>query len=337
MTKGNKGKWEVVCIEKAVQYTYSCSPAMGSSELDKPSEGEPAPSAANTERRNSSGSIAEDDTEIPWLEFRWMHGGAQHMDLPTAPITTQTINYVPFSASENIRLEEAYQKLSEEEKTEVGRISGKGSEAADKEKEKKKKAADTTQEASKTSGPTAGKEPAHTTDHVKIEKANGEIGDEHGDVPGPDDIEVEKYPDPGNESPADWNDHKAKEDHDKQEEELDTVVGVTVSQVSEAFGPPSCSITDTYHLQDSLFEVSIPTMSLNPVFWAHTGKRVPVIRATWFINDDSHPCEWELAEELEKGYQYVCIVWTAIHTEIFVYQRDQALALVISRRAAQGD
>lgn len=46
-------------------------------------------------------------------------------------------------------------------------------------------------------------------------------------------------------------------------------------------------------------------MSLNPVFWAHTGKRVPVIRATWFINDDSHPCEWELAEELEKGYQYV--------------------------------
>lgn len=45
-------------------------------------------------------------------------------------------------------------------------------------------------------------------------------------------------------------------------------------------------------------------MSLNPVFWAHTGKRVPVIRATWFINDDTHPCEWELAEELEKGYQY---------------------------------
>jgi hypothetical protein len=44
-------------------------------------------------------------------------------------------------------------------------------------------------------------------------------------------------------------------------------------------------------------------MSLNPVFWPHTGKRVPVIRATWFINDDSHPCEWELAEELEKGYQ----------------------------------
>lgn len=58
-------------------------------------------------------------------------------------------------------------------------------------------------------------------------------------------------------------------------------------------------------VQDSLFEVSIPTMSLNPVFWAHTGKRVPVIRATWFINDDTHPCEWELAEELEKGYQYV--------------------------------
>jgi hypothetical protein len=46
-------------------------------------------------------------------------------------------------------------------------------------------------------------------------------------------------------------------------------------------------------------------MSLEPVFWAHTGPRVPVIRATWYIGDEAHPCEWELAEELERGYQWV--------------------------------
>lgn len=46
-------------------------------------------------------------------------------------------------------------------------------------------------------------------------------------------------------------------------------------------------------------------MSLSPVFWAHNGPRVPVIRATWFINDEQHPCEWELAQALEQGYQEI--------------------------------
>lgn len=206
--------------------------SMTATEKDNPFESEQGAPASEAERRNSAMSITEDDTEIPWLEFRWMHGGAQHMDLPTAPITTQTINYVPFSASENVRLEEAYQKLSEEERREVGRVSGKGPDEAEKEREKKKKATDAAQKASESSGITAGKEPTHTTDHIKIEKANGEPGEELGNVPGPDDIEVEKYPDPGNESPSDWTDQKAKEDHDKQEEDLDTVVGVTVSQVN---------------------------------------------------------------------------------------------------------
>lgn len=230
------------------------------------------------------------------------------MDLPTAPITSQALNYVPFSTSENLRLEEAYQKLSEEEKNEVGRVSGKGTEEAEKEKEKKKKLPDTAEKTPEQAANTSSKEPAHTTGHVKIDKAIGETEEELESVPGPDDIDVERYPDPGNEMPSVWNGQKAKEDHDKQEEDLDTVVGVTVSQVSNSLiSTRRRPISDVLLRQDSLFEVSIPTMSLNPVFWAHTGKRVPVIRATWFINDDSHPCEWELAEELEKGYQCVLL------------------------------
>jgi hypothetical protein len=55
-------------------------------------------------------------------------------------------------------------------------------------------------------------------------------------------------------------------------------------------------------MQDSLFEVSLPTLSLHPVFWAHTGARVSVLRGTWFVTDETKPCSWELAEEIEKAY-----------------------------------
>jgi hypothetical protein len=177
-------------------------------------------------RRQSIMSNDTIDNEMPYLEVRWMHGGAQYMDLPTAPITSQTLNYVPFSTSENVRLEEAYQKLSDEEKVEVGKVSGKGIEK-DAEKEK------TTEKAkAKDSGNgDATKVKEDSTGHVRIAKENGEIEEQVGDAPGPDDIDGEKYPDPGNEAPSAWKDQKAKEDKDKQDEDLDTVVGVTVSQV----------------------------------------------------------------------------------------------------------
>ena len=51
-----------------------------------------------------------------------------------------------------------------------------------------------------------------------------------------------------------------------------------------------------------MFEVSLPTLSLHPVFWAHTGPRVSVLRGSWFVTDHTRPCSWELAEEIEKGY-----------------------------------
>lgn len=59
------------------------------------------------------------------------------------------------------------------------------------------------------------------------------------------------------------------------------------------------------HLQDGLFEVSLDNLSLHPAFWAHSGPRIPVLRGTWFAGDEQHPCDWELADELERAYQYV--------------------------------
>lgn len=181
-------------------------------------------------RRESTMSNDTIDNEMPWLEFRWMHGGAQYMDLPTAPITSQTLNYVPFSTSENVRLEEAYQKLSEEEKLEVGKVSGKG---VDKDSEKSsEQTTEKAKEKTKDSGNgDTTKVKEESSGHVKIAKANGEVEEQIGDALGPDDLDVEKYPDPGNEVPSTWKDQKAKEDKDKQDEDLDKVVGVTVSQV----------------------------------------------------------------------------------------------------------
>jgi hypothetical protein len=193
----------------------------------QPQVGDPDIPAIRLERKDSIISTFEDDNEIPWLEFRWMHGGAQYMNLPTAPITSQATNYVAFSTSENHRLEEAYQKLSDEEKKEAGQASGKGmSEETDK---SKKKEGDT---ANERNGKTAKKERDSAADQLKIEKADSRVELEVGDV-GPDDVDDhEQYPDPGNEMPTLRKDRKEKEEKDKQEEDLDTVVGVTVSQVS---------------------------------------------------------------------------------------------------------
>ena len=55
-------------------------------------------------------------------------------------------------------------------------------------------------------------------------------------------------------------------------------------------------------MQDSLFEVSLKTLSLHPVFWAHRGPRVSVLRGSWFVTDETRPCSWELGEALERAY-----------------------------------
>lgn len=48
--------------------------------------------------------------------------------------------------------------------------------------------------------------------------------------------------------------------------------------------------------------MDLNTLSLHPVFWPQSGPRVPVMRGTWFMGDEAHPCTWDLALELEKAF-----------------------------------
>jgi hypothetical protein len=35
---------------------------------------------------------------------------------------------------------------------------------------------------------------------------------------------------------------------------------------------------------------------------------VSVLRGSWFVTDETKPCSWDFAEELEKGYKWVNIL-----------------------------
>ena len=55
----------------------------------------------------------------PSCDFRWVHAGAQHLDLLPTPITTTATTYKAFSPDESGRIEEAWLALSAEERTEA--------------------------------------------------------------------------------------------------------------------------------------------------------------------------------------------------------------------------
>ena len=83
---------------------------------------------------------------LPNLDVRWVHAGAQHLDLLPTPITSVGQSYKPFSEEESERIEERWLSLSEEERrrsvSEWGCAEGEGvptkAKIAQKEKEKEK-------------------------------------------------------------------------------------------------------------------------------------------------------------------------------------------------------
>lgn len=92
----------------------------------------------------SSGSTSK--LPRPALDYRWVHAGAQHLDLPIAPITASTTSYKPFSPEESARIEAKWVAMSEEERrtalSEWGRTEGEGAPARSgvkKEKEKERR------------------------------------------------------------------------------------------------------------------------------------------------------------------------------------------------------
>lgn len=81
---------------------------------------------------------------LPPLEVRWVHAGAQHLDLLPNPITTVSTTYKAFSYDESEAIEARWQDMSEEEREkavrEWGITEGEGAPGKkDKEKEKKDK------------------------------------------------------------------------------------------------------------------------------------------------------------------------------------------------------
>lgn len=81
---------------------------------------------------------------LPALEVRWVHAGAQHLDLLPNPITTVSTTYKAFSYDESEAIETKWQELSDEERDkavrEWGITEGEGAPGKkDKDKEKKDK------------------------------------------------------------------------------------------------------------------------------------------------------------------------------------------------------
>ncbi|WVQ64180.1 uncharacterized protein L199_002342 [Kwoniella botswanensis] len=220
---------------------------------------------------------------IPFLDYRWVHAGAQHLDLLPTPITSASTTYKSFSQSESLRIEERWIQLSDDERRKVirewGSMEGEGAPARTKKKEKEK---DKARRESVTSVHSVGSTSSHPLDDKVKEKEKKS----NGDVPDKEHIRSGEEQSRAEEEYSDSTDQKYKEVISKVQREYDdyeVIRGVPVSQ-------------------DSLFEVSLPTLSLHPVFWAHTGSRVPVLRGTWFVENETRPCSWELAEEIERAY-----------------------------------
>nr|XP_031862276.1 uncharacterized protein CI109_002241 [Kwoniella shandongensis]KAA5529348.1 hypothetical protein CI109_002241 [Kwoniella shandongensis] len=239
---------------------------------------------------------------IPRLDVRWVHAGSQHLDLLPTPITAASTTYKAFVSEESSRIEDRWQTYADEERRKIvrewGSTEGEGAPArtktkqtdkekeGDKEKEKEKERRESVASSHSVDNDRL---PTHPSDeHLNGEKANlnGDVkenGNGNGKVPEEGVIDPDHLGEDGDEQDLDakYKDLIAKQQ--KEYENLEEIAGVPVSQ-------------------DSLFEVSLPTLSLHPVFWSHTGPRVSVLRGTWFVSDETRPASWELAEEIERGY-----------------------------------
>ncbi|KAL7421212.1 hypothetical protein Q5752_004097 [Cryptotrichosporon argae] len=209
----------------------------------------------------------------PALDVRWVHAGAQHLDMPIAPITTTTTAYKSFSADESRRIEDKWITYPEEQRKRIiaewakddGELSSKRTKGKEGERRGSNASLAPTPRARRGSN-------ASTLSVDKDSKPHTESVRSGEEQPRTDEVEATEMS---------YKDILAKVQ--QEYDDLELIKGVPVSQ-------------------DSLFEVDLDTLSLHPVFWAHTGPRVPVLRGTWFVTDETRPCTWELAMEIERGY-----------------------------------
>jgi hypothetical protein len=97
---------------------------------------------------SEEGAIEHESLPIPDLDIRWVHTGAQYLDLLPTPITTAATIYKAFSPDESRRIQEAWDGLTAEERQKAihdwGTKEGEGfatpaSKPKDKEKEKERR------------------------------------------------------------------------------------------------------------------------------------------------------------------------------------------------------
>ncbi len=88
----------------------------------------PTPSI-HSQHSQTSHALSAHDLSPPPIDIRWLHAGSLYLNLPSNPITVASTSYAAFSQTENKRLEEAWWRLTDEERTE---FSKKGGVAGDK-------------------------------------------------------------------------------------------------------------------------------------------------------------------------------------------------------------
>ncbi|RXK37136.1 hypothetical protein M231_05587 [Tremella mesenterica] len=201
----------------------------------------------------------------PPLDARWVHAGAQYLDLLPTPITSASTSYKAFSPSESKRIEARWTSLPllgrQLAIKEWGAAEGEGASKVKKEHGRTESTASNNDERRSSS---KDREKDRGVPDAEVIRS-GEEQPTEGEVDGEG-----RY-------------RNIMADAQKEYENLELIAGVPVSQ-------------------DSLFEVDLKTLSLHPVFWAHTGPRVSVMRGTWFVTDETRPCSWDLGEEIERGY-----------------------------------
>ncbi|WVQ93360.1 hypothetical protein IAU59_000428 [Kwoniella sp. CBS 9459] len=224
---------------------------------------------------------------IPILDYRWVHAGAQHLDLLPTPITAASTTYKPFAQEESTRIEDAWREIFDEERRRIvqtwGSTEGEGAPARTLKKGKEKDSQKDSQKTVKSDRRASVISNASTGSHPVDESPSDNPGDS---LPDEQHIRSGEEQAKTEDDSSDAQERRYREIINKvqnAEDDYELISGVPVSQ-------------------DSLFEVSLPTLSLHPVFWAHTGPRVPVLRGTWFVETETRPCSWELAEEIEKAY-----------------------------------
>ena len=157
---------------------------------------------------------------LPDIDFRWLHAGAQHLDLLPTPITTASTTYKAFSLEESIRIEEAWWNISEAERrkavTEWGITEGEGAPAKVIEKKKEKETGPKDKERRGSGGSTS------SEDHIIADHLNRGQPDE-------DALHAA-------EALAKEDGHGAYQDlmqkAQKEYEQLELIAGIPVSQVS---------------------------------------------------------------------------------------------------------